>query len=196
MEKYSRNFIKDLVPHGIVGFKINQAISSTLNTVNGVSEIIVLNITLTNIQTGDQKVLTSYNLFVSEKPFSNFAQFLNEYLDKIDDNGFTSPTQLVGKTGKVEYFRNKKSYDDLRSWNFDIPSPIAQQQLSQHVRNNNTWVQPNNHEIVDDNIDTNSFNNGSYNPFDSHGTSINTDASVVESAYFNPFMEVHHNDNY
>lgn len=195
MEKYSRNFIKDLVPHGIVGFKINQAISSTLNTVNGVSEIIVLNITLTNIQTGDQKVLTSYNLFVSEKPFSNFAQFLNEYLDKIDDNGFTSPTQLVGKTGKVEYFRNKKSYDDLRSWNFDIPSPIAQQQLTQHVRNN-TCQQPDDYEIVYDNIDADSFNNGSHNPFDSHGTSINTDASVVESAHFNPFKEGHHNDNY
>lgn len=195
MTTYNRSFIKDLVPHGIVGFKINQAISSTLNTINGVSEIIMLNITLTNIQTGDQKVLTSYNLFVSEKPFSNFAQFLNEYLNKIDDNGFTSPTQLVGITGKVEYFRNKKSYDDLRSWNFDIPSPIAQQQLSQHVRNN-AWVQPNNYEIVDDNIDANSFNNGLYNPFESYATSINTDAPVIESAHFNSFKEEHQNDNY
>lgn len=195
MEKYSRNFIKDLVPHGIVGFKINQAISSTLNTVNGVSEIIVLNITLTNTQTGDKKVMSSFNLFISDKPYSVFAQFLNEYLEKVNHQGFSSPSRLVGITGEVDYFLNKKGYDDLKSWNFNIPSSVAQQQLSQHVRNN-TWVQPNNYEIVDDNIDANSFNNGSYNPFDSYGTSINPDASVVESAHFNPFMEVHHNDNY
>lgn len=195
MEKYSRNFIKDLVPHGIVGFKINQAISSTLNTVNGVSEIIVLNITLTNTQTGDKKVMSSFNLFISDKPYSVFAQFLNEYLKKVNPQGFSSPSRLVGITGEVDYFLNKKGYDDLKSWNFDIPSPIAQQQLSQHVRNN-TWVQPNNYEIDDDNIDSNSFNNGSYNPFDSHGTSINTDASVIESAHFNTFQEEHHNDNY
>lgn len=195
MTTYNRSFIKDLVPHGIVGFKINQAISSTLNTVNGVSEIIMLNITLTNIQTGDQKVLTSYNLFVSEKPFSNFAQFLNEYLDKIDDNGFSSPTQLVGKTGKVEYFRNKKSYDDLRSWNFDIPSPIAQQQLAQHIQNN-TFNQSNGFDRTDISSNSTPFHNGLYNHFESHGTSVNTDAPVIESAHFNSFKGEHQNDNY
>lgn len=195
MKIYNKSFIKVEVPHGTVRFKINQAVSSSLNTVNGLTEIIVLNITLINIQTGEQKVLSSFNLFISDKPYSTFAQFLSEYLEKVNHNGFSLPSQLVGITGEVDYFLNKKGYDDLRSWNFDVPSPIAQQQLTQHVKNN-TWVQPNDYEVIDDNIGENPFNNGSYNPFESYATSINTDAPVIESAHFNSFKEVHHNDNY
>ena len=135
-KKFNNNFIKNPVPYGIVYFKINQAVSNTIDTSNGVADVFNLHITLTNIQTGETKVLKSYNLFVSDQSHSVFAQFLYEFLEKINDDGFSSASELIGITGEVNYFQNKHGYDDLNNWNFNIPSATAQKQLLQHIANN------------------------------------------------------------
>lgn len=201
---YNGNFVKNPVPYGTVQFKINQAISSTIHTSNGVADVFNLNISLTNLQTGEQKVLKSYNLFVSDKPHSSFAQFLNQFLEKINDEGFSLPNELVGITGKVSYFQNKHGYDDLNKWEFDIPSPVAQQQLQQHIRNNqNVQLQKSNfshtpsNNIHQSSLDDRDYSHPhmqiqhDYTEPHTYDPTQDTDASIPENPHYIDESEVY-----
>ncbi|WP_320186837.1 hypothetical protein [Macrococcoides caseolyticum] len=191
MKIYNRDFIKTLVPHGKVAFRIDHASNVKKQTANGEGDVFILDVTLTNLQTGKEKILKNFHLFVSDNEYSMFIQFLNEYLNKINAAGFSTPRELVGISGTVDYYRNKNGYDDLRNWNFNIPSVHAHQSLQRHV-DNNQKLQFNSYDDVDNpNISMPQY---SVNPdeINTYDPSSHTDANIAE----NPFNDDYNSGGY
>ncbi|MBC9873943.1 MULTISPECIES: hypothetical protein [Staphylococcaceae] len=169
MAKFNKKFFNK-TNLGHVGFEIHNVQHNSFMANNVQYDVYNFDLTLTE-KNGKIHRLPNYTMFIDQKNIS-FNEFVDEYCEVIHSDGFDYPYQLIGITGHANHYVSKKNHDSLNSWQFNVPSGVAQQQLQQHVLNNQQAAQ---------NIQ---FNN--HNDFNQqHQTEFHqTDADVVENPEF------------
>lgn len=185
------NFVPQ-VNYGVVGFQILKGEEKEIKTVNGTASVIALDVKLVDPDTSKSDIIKGHLIFINDHPKLDFAVFVQEYSNKIDPAGFDDAAELIGITGRVNFYKNKKNHDALNKWDFDIPSPTAQDQLYNHIQNNTQLNNP--FQTPFQNVNELFHNN--QNDF---MAPIHTDANVVENTdveyEWSPFNSQEWEDN-
>ncbi|PKE62294.1 hypothetical protein [Macrococcoides caseolyticum] len=186
MNTFNMNYFEQPVPFGQVKFMINNAEIKDIPSANGPLTVIAMDITLTDLSSNVADDL-DYLMFTDRSRKSIFSQFVQEYISKIDSAGFSQGAQLIGISGQVKYYCNKKGYDTLSNWEFNIPNSVVQSLLNSHVQQN-AAINPPFHPKIEE------LNNLNHNAFDNFTASLHTDANVPENTV-NDFDFEYERDN-
>lgn len=128
---FSSNFFNEPLSPGQVEFEIYHAEFKTLSG----HDALCLDISLTDISnTSSNKRIPSLPIFVTKQVPSPFSQFMKEYFSKVQPL-FDNPATLIGVKGMCNYYIGTNGYDKCDKWEFYLSSPVAHQQMNDHLSN-------------------------------------------------------------